>query len=336
MENSKFSGAGFAAGTNSNSNSVLVGYESGQNRRWTLAELAAGLPTSSANLQQVMTAGSVSTVTAQTTTIKVVSLSGNYSQLTFSGSAPGESATMQTELSTGGGSSVRTGFGAASMQWSTQGVGNRTIQIGPSTFQIRDDIADKGIEYHSDYSANFSARSLVDKDYVDGLVGTAPTIQEVVNSGTNSVINDVGNNRSYIDFREGNTTSQFNLGKDPVGVFGIRVGTGNFTLQGATFQAVYLQPGVNSQKRLALIDTTSGNALTELTGSMDMKFSSTSALKCGGTASPGTSGQVLKSTGTSIEWTSVENLNFSGLPTSDPGQAGKLWNDNGTLKISTP
>ena len=28
------------------------------------------------------------------------------------------------------------------------------------------------------------------------------------------------------------------------------------------------------------------------------------------------------------------NVDFSGLPTSDPAVAGRLWNDSGTLKIS--
>jgi hypothetical protein len=30
----------------------------------------------------------------------------------------------------------------------------------------------------------------------------------------------------------------------------------------------------------------------------------------------------------------ASQLDFSGVPTSDPQQAGRLWNDNGTLKIS--
>ena len=29
------------------------------------------------------------------------------------------------------------------------------------------------------------------------------------------------------------------------------------------------------------------------------------------------------------------NLDFSNLPTSDPGITGRLWNDSGTLRIST-
>ena len=34
------------------------------------------------------------------------------------------------------------------------------------------------------------------------------------------------------------------------------------------------------------------------------------------------------------EVTSLQNLDFSGLPTSDPGVVGKLWVDNGDLKVS--
>jgi hypothetical protein len=240
MANSKFSGAGFTSGSNATNNSVLAGYEivgagQFQNRRWTLAEIAAGLPAAPAStLQQVMTAGSVSSVNAQTTTIKVVSTSGNYSQLTFSGSAPGESATMMTELSTGGGSSVRTGFGAASMQWSTQGVGNKSIIIGPSTFQIRDDVDTKGIEYHSDYSANFTARSLVDKDYVDNALST-PNLSQVMGvgasySGSNQVSIQPSN---QIIINANGTNSNLNLGSKG----GIRqTGSGIYDVQGLTSQ----------------------------------------------------------------------------------------------------
>lgn len=181
MANSKFSGVGFASGQNSNSNSVVVGYESGQNRRWTLAELAAGLPGSS--LQQVMNAGSVSTVTSQPTTIRVNSNSGNYSQLTFSGATPGDRATMQSEAASGDGSFIGTSIFGSSISWSTFGVGNRTIEIGPSNFQIRDDVTNKGIVYHSDYSANFTARSLVDKGYVDNALST-PNLQAVMTQGS--------------------------------------------------------------------------------------------------------------------------------------------------------
>ena len=145
--------------------------------------------------------------------------------------------------------------------------------------------------------------------------GSTPDIQTVVNAGANSVINDQGGNRSFIDFREGNTTSQFTVGKDPGGNFGIKVGQGNFSLQGAVFQSIFLQPGNSAQKRFSLSDSTSGNATAELTSAMDLRLSSTSAFKCGGLASPGTSGQVLTSTGTSVEWTtpSTPNLDISNI-----------------------
>lgn len=31
----------------------------------------------------------------------------------------------------------------------------------------------------------------------------------------------------------------------------------------------------------------------------------------------------------------TNNIIFADLPTEDPGEVGQLWNDNGTLKIST-
>ena len=31
----------------------------------------------------------------------------------------------------------------------------------------------------------------------------------------------------------------------------------------------------------------------------------------------------------------TDNINMSNLPTSDPGVAGRLWNDSGTLKVSS-
>ena len=133
--------------------------------------------------------------------------------------------------------------------------------------------------------------------------GSTPDIQTVVNAGANSVINDLGTNRSYIDFREGNTTAQFTVGKDPGGNFGIKVGQGSFVLQGAVTQSILLQAGSSPTKSLSLTDSNSGNAVAELTSGMDLRLSSSSAFKCGGSASPGTSGQVLTSTGTSVEWT---------------------------------
>lgn len=321
MANSKFSGVGFASGQNPTNSSVFAGYETigaGQyeNRRWTTTELFSTQVTGADGIKFIFTSN------------QQCRFNHNGFDATGSGSV---AATQNIVINA-----------------DTDGTGqNLSFRINGSE---RMDITNANTTHNNavkfiggikDGGNSLGSSGQVLSSTGSGLQwinagGSTPDIQTVVNAGANSVINDQGGNRSYIDFREGNTTAQFNVGKDPGGTFGIKVGQGNFALQGAVFQSIYLQPGVNSQRRLALIDTTSGNALTELTGSMDMKFSSTSALKCGGTASPGTSGQVLKSTGTSIEWVSAENLDFSGLPTSDPGQAGKLWNDEGTIKISIP
>ena len=180
MANSKFSGAGFASGQNTNSNSVLVGYESGQNRRWTLAQLAAGLP-----LQQIMNAGSISTVTDQATTIRVDSQSSNYSQFTMNGATPGDRATMQTVLSGGDTSTFGTSTFGGYMSWSTFGVGTKTIEIGPNFMKVDDAVDNKGLEYDADYSTNFTARSLVDKDYVDNAIPSTPSLSQVMAVGSN-------------------------------------------------------------------------------------------------------------------------------------------------------
>jgi hypothetical protein len=48
----------------------------------------------------------------------------------------------------------------------------QSIAIDGATMSILDEINSKGIEYAANYSANFTARSLVDKAYVDATVGT--------------------------------------------------------------------------------------------------------------------------------------------------------------------
>jgi hypothetical protein len=64
-----------------------------------------------------------------------------------------------------------------------------TTVIGPATF--------RGIEYFTDYSANYSNRSLVDKEYVDNAIsGGSLTLSQVLTngntSGTNNIIIDSG------------------------------------------------------------------------------------------------------------------------------------------------
>jgi hypothetical protein len=335
MANSKFSGVGFASGQNSNSNSVIVGYESGQNRRWTLAELAAGLPGSS--LQQVMNAGSVSTVTSQATTIRVDSNTGNYSQFTMSGGTPGDRATMQSQVSNGDGSFIGTSIFGSSMSWSTFGVGNRTIEIGPSTFQIRDDVANKGIVYHSDYSANFTARSLVDKDYVDGLVGATPTLQDVVDQS-----NIISNNNAtgLIRFKDGNVLSELDLGfVSGSNRFDIRTinGLNDIFIQPSTFTRLVLaggSAGTGVPDARSLIIQTSNTPPTGLDGTITMGSAMLTEVEGpikifndlqDSNGSTGTSGQVLVSqggSGSGTEWTSISAFSPIDVASSELNTVG--------------
>ena len=54
-------------------------------------------------------------------------------------------------------------------------------------------------------------------------------------------------------------------------------------------------------------------------------------------ASAPSAGQVLASDANgNLSWKSPHQLDFSGLPTSDPGVEGRLYNDEGTVKVSIP
>ena len=232
MANSKFSGAGFASGQNTNSSSVLVGYESGQNRRWTLAELAAGLPAApTATLQQVMNAGSVSTVTNQQTSISVTSTLGDQSTLSFGITTPGSQVSIRSTAPSGDNSFVFTTVNGSSIGWNTSGVGTRTIDIGPNFMKVDDPVGSKGLEYDADYSANFTARSLVDKDYVDNAIPSTPSLSQVMAVGSNY------NGSNFVSIQPTNqitinangTSSTLNLGsKNGLSQFG----SGVYDVQG--------------------------------------------------------------------------------------------------------
>lgn len=136
--------------------------------------------------------------------------------------------------------------------------------------------------------------------------GSTPTLQDVVNaSAPLPLIDDQGGNTSWIEFREGNTTNRLTIGRDGgTGPFGIACSQGTFTIKGATFQPFTIQTGPSSARAIIFQYPTSGNSVVEFTNQMDIRLSSSSAFKCGPSNTPGTAGQVLTSTGTSVEWTS--------------------------------
>jgi hypothetical protein len=138
--------------------------------------------------------------------------------------------------------------------------------------------------------------------------GSTPTLQDVVNaSAPLPLINDQGTNTSWIEFRQGNTTDRLTIGRDGgTGPFGIVCSQGNFRIQSATFQTLSIQTGPSSTRGITFQYPTSGNSQASFQAQFDLRLSSTSALKCGSSGTAGTAGQVLTSTGTSVEWDDVD------------------------------
>ena len=78
------------------------------------------------------------------------------------------------------------------------------ITIDDNKMEVRDGINEKGLEYAADYSANFTDRSLVDKEYVDkpavilhSLTDGAPTDAQI-DSATGTTPATAGEGRQYI------------------------------------------------------------------------------------------------------------------------------------------
>jgi hypothetical protein len=75
----------------------------------------------------------------------------------------------QTDLSQ---FSLASGLGdnpLATLSFSSSSGGTKSIVVGESDFYIRDTHDSKGIEYFANYHANYTNRSLIDKEYVDNI-----------------------------------------------------------------------------------------------------------------------------------------------------------------------
>ena len=82
--------------------------------------------------------------------------------------------------------------------------------------------------------------------------------------------------------------------------------------------------GTNAQSRLRFRANSSGTAAATISSDQPLTIA-------GGDIAGGSAGAFIRlnENGGTLEMT------ISGLPTSDPGSAGRIWNDSGTLKIST-
>jgi hypothetical protein len=100
------------------------------------------------------------------------------------------------------------------MEISIRNTGKRFI-MSDNSILIRDDYNDKGIEYYANYGANFEARSLIDKNYVDSTI-TANIVDFVTQTDIDSSIDAYESNQTikFVDYTEcafGDTTN-INIG----------------------------------------------------------------------------------------------------------------------------
>jgi hypothetical protein len=322
MANSKFSGVGFTSGVTATDNSVFAGYEvigpgQGENRRWTSKELFSGTYNlNGGGLKFFFTQG------------QQCRFNHNGFDATGSGSV-GATQNIVINADTGNnGQDISLRINGSERMNITNA---NTTHANPVKFN--GGIKDTNNQLGSSGQVLSSTGSTV--EWINA-GGSTPTLQAVVNaSAPLPLVNDQGGNTGWIEFREGNTTNRLTIGRDGgTGPFGIACSQGTFSIRGATFQSFALQTGPSSSRALIFQYPTSGNSVAEFTNSMDVRLSPTTAFKCGPQATAGTAGQVLKSTGTSVEWISAKDLDFSGLPTSQPATSGLLWNDGGTVKVA--
>lgn len=93
------------------------------------------------------------------------------------------------------------------MSWASKtDAGYRTIELSQDGMVVSDTDTSKGLVYVADYSANFTARSLVDKEYVDDAISAAtgdfvPLTGTEVGSPVTGVVefNNGGDNHVYIN-----------------------------------------------------------------------------------------------------------------------------------------
>ena len=71
------------------------------------------------------------------------------------------------------------------------GVSFTNIELNYTDITVSGTPSFGGMKYDRDYSANYTNRSLVDKEYVDSLVGASDTLSEVLSNGNETGVNDI-------------------------------------------------------------------------------------------------------------------------------------------------
>lgn len=152
---------------------------------------------------QVVGGGGGAAVTASnglTKTLDDIQLGGVMANTTQITGADG--LLFQFILGDGSPSSTRFNLSNSQTQWTfSNATGNRFIRNSSTGLIIEDGISGKGVEYSADYSATFTNRSLVDKDYADTKLPKSST----ASTGTD-VVFDIPRTYGYAADATGNIT----------------------------------------------------------------------------------------------------------------------------------
>ena len=114
----------------------------------------------------------------------------------------------------------------ASMYYENAASNQRSIVVSDSQMFIQDDIDSKGIDYADNYHANYTPRTLVDKEYVDNNIATGVT-GFVTGSGTDNTV-PLWNGTTALD------NSILSQAGSVMTAAGDMIVTGDFTVNGTT------------------------------------------------------------------------------------------------------
>jgi len=181
-------------------------------KNWSLPDasgtiaLTSDIP-STQSLQEVMDVGSVGSV-PNTISIgtSIGNQSGIYATQNFGGNITSQIRAIDTSTFESGFFSVILGTGINMAYFNGSGI-QRMLFVGESGMLVADGVNSIGLEYGSDYSANYTPRSLVDKEYVDNLVSGSNPLSEILVNGNTTGGNDIDvSNGDSIVFSGGEST----------------------------------------------------------------------------------------------------------------------------------
>lgn len=242
------------------------------NRTWQLPDASGIIAlTGSHDLQAVLDAGSTAAITSfmevintdEQIVLESIETGVSNTRLTL---GPDEAVYEYVTLGAGGNTSSLFLNGAGFRLQTNQTGGNQSIaslQSPGNVFIIEDSLNSKGVEYLADYSANYTARSLVDKAYVDGLIAGNNELSEILaNGNTTGGTNISISSGDSIQAATGGGYLNLRQGADSV-VYLVNDG-GGLTKDGIYFETNYFSAFTGGFGSYIQIDDTSGGGNNQL------------------------------------------------------------------------